>query len=951
MNSSHSANHNSEKYAKFDTTTNIYKCTIKGCQMTSIQKDQYKEIIQSNEADTSKTHKLLEHPWLNQTTNFLQSISNKASNQVFPDLIDSSAKMIVLNDIFMGQAGINAKFIILSKIPEMLVILKLFVEYQKCKCMILNSRIRGIQRQETIHAFNLSKSRICLLIIDITFPKINLSSADHIIFYDNDICEKKEILQNLNIASNASIYHLITYVDDQIDENNEEDEIELIETNNMKNDKHNRNDNINDDNEDLNQFEITGLPIEIPYIKLSNGNPQFPFIVNDNLQILSLGQIVSKQNFHTERYIYPSSYCAKRLAPSVNNINENSWYLLKIIDVGDSDPVFRIEMENDDSVFYEDKYPTKVVTKLYKDINKTNTIKISGPEFFGLTIPIVQFFIQNLQGVDNLVKYKKKNFVMQDINATFNPVKIEILNLNNHAFEKSVRSKYYVDKSAIIQFTNEVLNTDNRFICVTRPRRFGKTTTAHMLNAYYCKECDSSKLFKDLKITKCDSYEEHLNKYNVIYLDMLFLTSIAEKMDKNNLIDNIQSIIINNLKPIFPFSSTIDNSLPLFIHNTKQTFIVIIDEWDIIYQNYSTNQKIKDDYFNFLKVLFKGSYSSDCIILAYMTGILPIKNYGPMTSLCFLESSMINPFNLEKYFGFTEDEVQSKCQISKMSFKDMKDWYDGYLFTTNEIDSIVTMHIYNPYSVITAMIGKEFSNYWCKTGSLGKIKNMIELNEYDIQNSIIDMLGGDRCKINSRTGIDYSEIKSKDDILQFLVYFGYLSFDKFTSEVFIPNFELIIEFQGVLKVGKWSNLSKAIYESNLLLENTLNFEVDKVAFAVKKIHDTIQGVSYNNELSLSCVLSLAYYTSVNFYHIKREPSLGYGFVYFIFIPRKNVDKPALIIKLKCNESSELAINQIIEKKYAAELSEYKTNILMIDINYDSDSRVHDCTIVKYQKEN
>ena len=196
------------------------------------------------------------------------------------------------------------------------------------------------------------------------------------------------------------------------------------------------------------------------------------------------------------------------------------------------------------------------------------------------------------------------------------------VNVDNHLF-KRVRNSEYVDKSELIALTNKVIDTEDQYICVTRPRRFGKSVTVKMLNAYYSKGCDSKALFSDLKIASSPDFESHLNKHDVIYLDM---TEFADNKDNGNkYLENLNTDVVSELKDTYRdfFDKDKSYSLPEAIRCLKKRFIFIIDEWDFVFREYPNNSTLQENYIDLLRALFKGA-GERFVNLAYITGILPI---------------------------------------------------------------------------------------------------------------------------------------------------------------------------------------------------------------------------------------------------------------------------------------------------------------------------------------
>ena len=237
------------------------------------------------------------------------------------------------------------------------------------------------------------------------------------------------------------------------------------------------------------------------------------------------------------------------------------------------------------------------------------------------------------------------------------------LNIGNAGF-RSIRNSEYVDKSGLIDFMNRCLNTPQKLICVSRPRRFGKSFATKMLCAYYSRGCDSRDLFADLKIAEAASFEQNLNQYDVIYLDITLFLSTLKQSDM--LVAQIEQEIIDDLAQSYPeiaVEHRLVDSLCKMNQITGRKLILIIDEWDAMFRECKGADEILDNYILLLRSLFKSSLTDQLFAGVYMTGILPIKKYGHESAVSdFYEYSMVEPRPLQEYIGFTTEEVKSLCQ-------------------------------------------------------------------------------------------------------------------------------------------------------------------------------------------------------------------------------------------------------------------------------------------------
>lgn len=530
------------------------------------------------------------------------------------------------------------------------------------------------------------------------------------------------------------------------------------------------------------------------------------------------------------------------------------------------------------------------------------------------------------------------------------------INKGNLAFKKILRSNY-VDKSSFIAVVNSTIDTEDQFICATRCRRFGKSIMAKTLCAYYDKSCDSRELFKGLAIEKDPSFEEHLNKYNVLYLDVTDFTTYTKY--RGHIVRSINETLTKEVKKTFSdveFEDETDlmECLQSIYNQTGERFYFIIDEWDAICREFPERRKFKDspenveptemdEYVKFLRRLFKSRASAEVFVGAYLTGILPMIKYNTESALNnFREYSMVNPRNAPGCFGFTSEEVRLLCEKYDMDYDEMAAWYDGYQIGDEP-------SVFNPNSVMNAINSRTCSSYWAATGAYDRVASYINMNYDGLRDDIINMLAGGRCMVDS-TGFenDMSVIKSKDDIFTVLIHLGYLAFDKDEHECYIPNKEVSGEWINAVKANNWKEIVGSIQSSKTLLETTLACDADKVATYIDAAHDENTSIlSYNDENSLSCVLSIAYIYAKNDYIIHRELATGKGFADLVFIPRKQVNKPAMIVELKYDKDADTAIEQIHRKEYQGKVLEYTDNLLLVGINYDKETKRHTCVIERY----
>ncbi len=520
------------------------------------------------------------------------------------------------------------------------------------------------------------------------------------------------------------------------------------------------------------------------------------------------------------------------------------------------------------------------------------------------------------------------------------------LNRGNEEFTRVLNSGLYVDKTDMINFFNQVLNTEQSYVCISRPRRFGKSITANMIAAYFEKGSDSRSLFEGRKLSETENWDKNLNKYDVIRIDLADIRSSNETPEET--LDYIEKKIIEELDSAFPGivdcqNDGIADALAEINDKTGAKFVIIIDEWDCLFRDDKSDIKVQERYINLLRGLFKGNSSKKFTILAYITGILPIKKYNSESALNnFREYTMTSPKCLAKYIGFTEDEVRALCDKYDMDYDEVMSWYDGYSFKD-------APHICGPNSVVNAMLDRHCENYWSQTVAYNSLATYITMNFDGLRDAIVSVLAGNRIKVRIRTfENDMVSFKRKDDVLTALIHLGYLAYDTETEESYIPNKEVRMCFEDTLEDTGWDEVIKAVDNSERLLKLTLAGAEMEVAELIDECHaENTSILKYNDENSLASCIALAYYTARKDYTIIRELPSGYGFADMVFVPKPGVEKPAMIVELKWNKKAETAIDQIKNNKYLKALDGYKGEILLVGISYEKDgaeAKKHSCVI-------
>lgn len=359
------------------------------------------------------------------------------------------------------------------------------------------------------------------------------------------------------------------------------------------------------------------------------------------------------------------------------------------------------------------------------------------------------------------------------------------LNPGMENFQKMVNSEIYVDKTGLIRYTNSVINTMQGYLCVSRPRRFGKSMAAAMLAAYYSRGCDSEQLFESFEIAKNSSFHKYRNHYDVIFLNMQEFLSQSKNMDE--MTGLIQKSVLWELLAEYPDfryfdSSNLARTMQDIYTYTSCPFVLIIDEWDCIFREYKTDKQAQERYLDFLRNLIK---DKAYIHLAYMTGILPIKKYGTHSALnMFDEFSMLDPGPLAAYVGFTEEEVQKLCERYQMDMTEVKSWYDGYSFEQEP-------SVYSPRSVVNCMRFRKIGNYWNQTETFEALQMYIDMNFDGLRDDVLSMLAGEHVPINTGSFTnDMTTFRTEDDVLTLLIHLGYLGYDAENRCIFIPNNEV-----------------------------------------------------------------------------------------------------------------------------------------------------------------
>ncbi|HAX73663.1 MAG TPA: AAA family ATPase [Firmicutes bacterium] len=501
-------------------------------------------------------------------------------------------------------------------------------------------------------------------------------------------------------------------------------------------------------------------------------------------------------------------------------------------------------------------------------------------------------------------------------------------------YKKLYNSKYFVDKSEIINKLNELIETSERYVCITRPSEFGKSSIVDMLGAYYMKETNSKDIFNQLNISSSENYEEHLNKHNVISLTFNKLSDRGNTYE--DYITMIKTTLVNDIVERYPYINpekyfTISDML----FDTHDKFIFIFDEWDYIFSN-NLFVENHNEFLEFIRQLLK---DQPYVTLAYMTGVLPIKKYSSGSALnMFDEFTFLKDRVFDEYFGFTNQEIKTLCSRSEaVAFEDLEKWYNGYLTAKGN-------RIYNPRSVVKALQNGYCESYWTNTGAMDEVGEYLKYNILEIREDVLEMVAGEEIDIfiDEEYRAGQAAPKTKEEIYSAMIILGFLSY--YDGYLKIPNKELMKEFEKALKDESFGYVSEIIKKSRRMLKATTSMDSDTVIEILHDIHNSeIPILQYNDENSLACVLTLAYLSARDTYRVEREEKSGKGYTDFSFHPRRKNDI-AFIVELKKDERVDVAINQIRKKEYVQKFKEETNQILAVAICYDSKNKEHQCKI-------
>ena len=518
-------------------------------------------------------------------------------------------------------------------------------------------------------------------------------------------------------------------------------------------------------------------------------------------------------------------------------------------------------------------------------------------------------------------------------------------------YRSEVKSPYFVDKSMVLKELFQFMKTRNKHICITRPRRFGKTVMTNMIASFFTDAQDSSDIFDHLKIAKDDDYKTYLNQYKVIQINFSEMPDECE--DYKKYIRRINKLLKEDLKELYPqlkldYEDTIKDLLRKIYERTGDEFIFVFDEWDYIFHEWFMTDRDKDEYLAFLSTLLK---DQPYVKMTYMTGILPIAKYSSGSKLnMFVEYTMASEERFSDAFGFTDSEVdelfkryQKNTEKQNLTREDLRIWYDGYHTKSGE-------RMYNPRSVVVALTNNNLGNYWTNSGPYDEIYSYIEHNVDDVRDDIALMVSGEAvpAKVREYAAVSMN-LSTRDEIFSAMVVYGFLTYEN--GKVSIPNKELMDRFGEMLqKESSMGYVYQLAKHSRKMLEATIHGDTKTMEKILEYAHNTeVPILSYNHEVELAAIVNLVYLSARDYYRVEREDKAGTGFVDFIFYPYNKEEYPGIILELKIDSTPQEAIAQINDKKYELRLKgklgeKGLEQIVKVGISYNKKTKSHQCKV-------
>lgn len=522
-------------------------------------------------------------------------------------------------------------------------------------------------------------------------------------------------------------------------------------------------------------------------------------------------------------------------------------------------------------------------------------------------------------------------------------------------YKSETEKPYFVDKSKMLEELFPLVQTGNNHICITRPRRFGKTVMANMIASFFSKACDAQDIFRPLQIAQAEEYDKYRNQFPVIHIS--FNETGRRCNSYEQYIEWIEKRLVKDLMKEYPEAEISEEAgaaetlLELYAEDDTAQFVFVLDEWDFIFHQNFITENDKRDYLTFLRNLLK---DRPYVRLAYMTGILPIAKYSSGSELnMFSEFTMASEERFSEYFGFTEKEVdllfwrylEREEKQKQVTREGLQEWYDGYHTKAGE-------RLYNPRSVVMSLSNNNLGNYWASSGPYDEIYYYIERNVDAVRDDLARMVSGVPVPSKIREYAATSQtLKTKEEIFSAMVVYGFLSYEN--GKVSIPNKELGDKFAEMLQrepsLGYVYRLAK---ESERMLQATLTGDTKTMEEILELVHDTeVPILSYNHETELAAVVNLIYLAARDTYRVEREDKAGKGYVDFIFYPEIDKSADCMILELKVDHTPDEAIRQIREKNYVlrfrgkiGENTRYSGRILAVGISYEKAVKKHSCKV-------
>ncbi|MBQ1969745.1 MAG: AAA family ATPase, partial [Paludibacteraceae bacterium] len=523
------------------------------------------------------------------------------------------------------------------------------------------------------------------------------------------------------------------------------------------------------------------------------------------------------------------------------------------------------------------------------------------------------------------------------------------LNPNADAFQMGLNTEIYVDKSLILSELNKLVSSQGNFVCLSRPRRFGKSMAGNMISAYYSKGCDTREVFSQMKLGQEPNYDKYLNKFNVIKLDLngWYQNAIVEN-SVASLIEEINKSLLVDFRKQFPEiefeeKSSLARCIKEVYVETGEKFVIIIDEYDVLIRE-QVPQSLFDSYLSFLNGLFKDTAIRPAIALAYITGIIPIVRDKVQSKLNeFTEYTMLDAAQFAPHVGFTAEETKALCEQYGCDFAEFERWYDGYRLSDE-------VSLFNPKSVTSSISRKRMGSYWSATGSFEALKDYILMDFEGIRQDVITMISGDSVEVDVGSFLNtLDKFESKDDVFTYLIHLGYLNYNFEEQTCCIPNEEVRQEWVRSVKLSPdYKKLMEIINASKKLLDATVEGNEEAVARALDAAHTEVTNpLTYNDEHCFQSAICLAYFYANTRYTLFKELPTGKGYADLVLIPYlPNI--PAMVIELKHNKSAGSALQQIKDKNYCQALNNYKGDLLFVGVNYDEKTKEHSCKIERLE---